>query len=253
MTTEGAEPKPLGVVGLTVDLSQAAAEREKRFAVLIDTRPDAKNQRRGLILRHPYWSGIRDESDPPLFYADAVVRWADEAANANDEQQPEFKAGLEYTDPVSVPNGTTPGISDYSGAWLASIHRVRVGPEQDRHRLGGPGAGAARRCIATRSRPPMATDDRRILRDHVRSRITHGTDFWPDVRAGRCAEVARDALPPPVGRPLDRYDRNRNCHHGNRGSCRKRRGQDLTRGATPAQSAEGREQKPGEQTPTSGL
>ena len=41
-----------------------------------------------------------------------------------------FRAGAEWADPVSVPNGDTPGRSEYSGTWLASVHRVRVGPDQ---------------------------------------------------------------------------------------------------------------------------
>jgi hypothetical protein len=113
---------------MTIDLSETAPERTDRFAVLVDTRPDAKNNRRGLILRHPYWATMKGESDPPLYYADAVVKWADISAKS-DEIVP-FEAGKEYTDPVSQPTDGKDGISEYSGTWLASANRVRVGPEK---------------------------------------------------------------------------------------------------------------------------
>jgi hypothetical protein len=129
MMSDGPDPKPIGVVGLTIDLSEAEPERPDRFAVLIDTRPDAKNHRRGLILRHPYWATMKGAKDPPLYYADEVVRWADESA-AGGEEVVRFEGGAEYTDPVSVPNGDTPGIREYTGEWLASVHRVRVGPDR---------------------------------------------------------------------------------------------------------------------------
>jgi hypothetical protein len=125
--SDGSEPKPLGVVGLMIDLSEVAPERADRFVVLIDTRPDAKN-RRGLILRHPYWADLKGQKDPPLYYADAVVKWADEAAAAGHDLVP--FPGNQYTDPVSQPDGDTPGMSDFSGEWLAAVQRVRVGPEK---------------------------------------------------------------------------------------------------------------------------
>jgi hypothetical protein len=121
--------KPIGVVGMTISLANAPDDQKDRFAVLIDTRPDAKNQRRGLILRHPYWSAMDNENDPPLYYADAVVKWSDAAAVANNDRLP-FEAGEWYIDPVSLPSGDSPGMEKYEGTWLASVHRVRVGPEQ---------------------------------------------------------------------------------------------------------------------------
>jgi hypothetical protein len=120
---DGPGQRPLGVIGLTVDLSQVAPESADRFAVLIDTRPDEKN-RRGLILRHPYWAGMKGDPNPPLFYADAVVKWADESAAADSDALP--FPGAEYTDPVAQADTG----SDYSGEWLAAVQRVRVGPEK---------------------------------------------------------------------------------------------------------------------------
>ena len=62
--SEGPEPKPIGVVGMTIDLADVPPDRSGHFAVLIDTRPDTKNRRRGLILRHPYWAGRQRRSRP---------------------------------------------------------------------------------------------------------------------------------------------------------------------------------------------
>jgi hypothetical protein len=130
VVTDPPESKPVGVVGMTLDLGEVVVDSTDRFAVLVDTRPDAKNGRRGLILRHPYWAGMKNESNPPLYYADDVVKWADEARAAPEGEVVPFEAGKEYTDPVSVPNGDTPGIREFTGTWLASVHRVRVGPER---------------------------------------------------------------------------------------------------------------------------
>lgn len=120
-------PKPVGIVGMTIDLADAPTDRSDHFAVLIDTRPDAKTGRRGLILRHPYWSGMKNEVEPPLYYSDEVVKWAD--ATTGDDRAP-FESGVEYTDPVSVANGDVSRQEGYNGKWLASVHRVRVGPDQ---------------------------------------------------------------------------------------------------------------------------
>ena len=105
--------KPVGVVGLTIDLkgrTKFDGDRE-RFAVLIDTRPD-QNGRRGVIVRHP----VIDEAggaDPPFVYADDVVRWAD-------AKDAEFPGEEHYQDPVGGP---------YAGDWLASAEHVIVRPE----------------------------------------------------------------------------------------------------------------------------
>jgi eukaryotic-like serine/threonine-protein kinase len=126
---DGRDPKPVGIVGMTIDLEDAPAERENQFTVLIDTRPDAKTGRRGLILRHPYWATMKGDPEPPLYYADAVVRWADASAATGDERVP-FAEGPAYTDPVSVSIGDVSGQPGFEGKWLASVHRVRVGPER---------------------------------------------------------------------------------------------------------------------------
>ncbi|MBN9121051.1 MAG: serine/threonine protein kinase, partial [Planctomycetes bacterium] len=126
---DGPGARPLGIVGMTIDLSEVVAESADRFAVLIDTRPDAKNGRRGLVLRHPYWATVRGQPDPPLYYAESVVKWADTADAADDEPVP-FAEGAGYTDPVSTAADGAPGRPEYGGQWLASVHRVRVGPEK---------------------------------------------------------------------------------------------------------------------------
>jgi hypothetical protein len=120
---------PVGIAGMTIDLADAPPDRSDHFTVLIDTRPDAKNNRRGLILRHPYWAEMDGNPDPPLYYADEVVTWADAVSKGGDERAP-FAGGSEYTDPVSRPSGAAPGRAGYEGKWLASVRRVRVGPDQ---------------------------------------------------------------------------------------------------------------------------
>ncbi|VTR99003.1 serine threonine protein kinase : Probable serine/threonine-protein kinase OS=Blastopirellula marina DSM 3645 GN=DSM3645_09987 PE=3 SV=1: Pkinase [Gemmata massiliana] len=127
--SDGPNPKPIGVVGMTIDLADAAPEDANRFSVLIDTRPDFKTGRRGLILRHPYWSATKGESDPPLYYADAVVKWADTMREAGSDTLP-LKGGHEYTDPVAAGDDGVPGQAPYEGKWLASANRVRVGPDK---------------------------------------------------------------------------------------------------------------------------
>lgn len=116
---DGPEPRPLGVVGMTIDLADAPPEQSDHFAVLIDTRPDARSARRGLVLRHPYWAELKGDPDPPLFYADEVVRWMDAHDGGG-----AFEAGAAYTDPVAA------GRPAFAGEWLAAVNRVRVGPEK---------------------------------------------------------------------------------------------------------------------------
>ncbi len=104
----------VGVVGLALDLkghTRVGGERE-RFAVLIDTRPDA-NGKRGLILRHPYLEHVTAGIDMPLAYADEIVKWVD----AKDGPFPQEE---DYQDPVG---------EQYSGEWLASVERVMIRPE----------------------------------------------------------------------------------------------------------------------------
>ena len=123
----GENSEPVGVVGMAIDLKDVAAGRrdDTRFAVLVDTRADAKTAKRGLILRHPYWSKIDDPNNPPLFYAEQIVKWADSGAKVE-----QFVEREEFIDPVFSGSAEASGFSDYNGPWLASAHRVRAGPEQ---------------------------------------------------------------------------------------------------------------------------
>jgi hypothetical protein len=110
---------PAGVVGMTVDLKEGRVDPGPRFAVLVDVRPDAKNGKRGLVLRHPYWAQVGGAEDPPLYYADDVVRWADSGAGAG-----EFPSAGDYADPIATDR------PEFAGPWLASVAKVRVGPER---------------------------------------------------------------------------------------------------------------------------
>ncbi|MCE9563733.1 MAG: serine/threonine protein kinase [Planctomycetes bacterium] len=106
----------IGVVGVTLDLkgkTRVSGDRE-RFAVLIDTRADITG-RRGLIIRHPYMEDLPPGTEVTPFYADEVVKWAD-------EKKSDFAPEEDYHDPVG-------GKFD-GGAWLASVERVIVRPEE---------------------------------------------------------------------------------------------------------------------------
>jgi hypothetical protein len=110
---DDAKSEPIGVLAMTFDLkgqTRVEGDRE-RFAVLVDTRPDAAGKR-GLIIRHPYLEHYKDGSPGlvPLHYAEAVVRWADSG-------KPEFPEEREYADPVG---------GEFAGPWLASVERVVV-------------------------------------------------------------------------------------------------------------------------------
>jgi len=103
-----------GILGMAIDLkgrTRVAGERE-RFAVLIDTRPDATGKR-GLIVRHPYLEGGADGVEPRFVYAEEIVKWADAGGGP-------FAAEEYYEDPVGGP---------FAGGWLASLERVMVRPE----------------------------------------------------------------------------------------------------------------------------
>ena len=117
--SDGPDPRPVGVVGMTIDLDDAPAERADQFATLIDTRPD-KTGRRGLVLRHPCWAEMKGAPEPDLYYAEEIVAWADGPGGAG---APFFSSGS-YADPVSV------GDASFGGTWLAAAYRVRVGPEK---------------------------------------------------------------------------------------------------------------------------
>ncbi len=110
-----AEPggDPLGILGLTLDLrgqTRIEGDRE-RFAVLVDTRPDATG-RPGLLLRHPYLERFHDpegKEQLPLYYADRVVAWAKGAEPGT--------AWADYADPAG---------GAFAGEWLTAAERVRV-------------------------------------------------------------------------------------------------------------------------------
>lgn len=107
---DGSHGEPVGVLGLTLDLSgqpKGDGSREG-FAVLIDTRPDATG-RRGLVVRHPDLDDLPPGGEFPRHYADEVVAWVDGGAAT-------FPDADEYTDPV----GGEPG------GWLAAAERVVV-------------------------------------------------------------------------------------------------------------------------------
>jgi hypothetical protein len=103
---------PLGILGLTFDLrgqTRLEGDRE-RFAVLVDTRPDATG-RPGLLLRHPYLEQFHDpagKDELPLRYADRVVAWAKAGGDG---------AWADYDDPAG---------GDFAGSWLAAAEKVRV-------------------------------------------------------------------------------------------------------------------------------
>src|SRR5205814_4044628 len=103
--TDEAKGDPLGVLALNLDLkgqTRVEGDRE-RFAVLVDTRPNAAGKR-GLILRHPYLEQYKDAATglPPLQYADSVVRWFD-------SRTPDFEEERDYEDPVG---------GEFAGPWL---------------------------------------------------------------------------------------------------------------------------------------
>jgi len=104
----------IGVVGVTIDLkgkTRVSGTRE-RFAVLIDTRPDATG-RRGLIIRHPYLEELHDGAEVVPYYSKQIVDWADAGKS-------EFTSDEDYHDPVG---------GAFEGSWLASVERVMVRPE----------------------------------------------------------------------------------------------------------------------------
>ena len=112
--------EPVGILGLNLDVcGQTKVEGgRERFAVLVDTRPDASGKR-GLVLRHPYLEKYKDAAsaaDMPVYYADEVVRWADTG-------KPEFPAEGGYADPAAA--------EGFDGAWLASAQRVGVRQDRD--------------------------------------------------------------------------------------------------------------------------
>ena len=65
--------QPVGIIGMTDDLMEDEAKQDaSRFAVLVDTRPDSRNGKRGLILRHPYWSTL---ATPRILRSITLSQW----------------------------------------------------------------------------------------------------------------------------------------------------------------------------------
>lgn len=117
----GDEPggEPVGILGMTLDLkgqTKIEGERE-RFAVLVDTRPDATGTR-GLILRHPYLERYKDtpsDFELPVYYAEDVVQWVTDGTR-------EFAPQRDYQDPVG---------GEFAGSWLAAAAAVQVRQDGD--------------------------------------------------------------------------------------------------------------------------
>jgi hypothetical protein len=117
--------EPIGVLAMSVDLKQDAAPADTpRFSVLIDRRPDEKEGRAGLIIRHPYMTRLPPDLPDehlPLYYAHNVV----EALAAQPVQDvpalasPSARVWFEsYTDPVDEPA--------FAGSWLAAAVPVII-------------------------------------------------------------------------------------------------------------------------------
>ena len=234
--------RPVGIIGMTDDLIEDEAKQDaSRFAVLVDTRPDSRNGKRGLILRHPYWSTLADSKNPPLYYAESVVEWADSQARPD-----QFAEREDYVDPVATGDANTPGIPKYAGSWLASLHRVRSGPElidtgwvivvqERRDEVMPPG-----------SRPPVAAQLWSIGSNSLRAVSSRGPDDWDDVSTG-CAPKSRitRALRRWAGLPTGTSSVG-SITTGTSGSLGARTAR---MDATPGQSSQAGEPNPGGETP----
>jgi eukaryotic-like serine/threonine-protein kinase len=116
------QSKPIGVVGMVVDLKlKSHVEMEEstqlsRLAALIDTRPDVSGKR-GLIVRHPYFKSHPPENVDQFVYADDIVRWSDEWRK---DPSTIFPYERDYKDPIGKL------YDDYGGEWLASVMPVVV-------------------------------------------------------------------------------------------------------------------------------
>lgn len=114
--------EPIGVLAMSVDLKQeATAADASRFSVLIDRRPDEKEGRPGLIVRHPYMNRLSPDLPDehlPLYYAEtALMALADPLPATADAPLP---AALveSYADPVDDPA--------FAGLWLAAAVPVVI-------------------------------------------------------------------------------------------------------------------------------
>lgn len=117
--------EPIGVLAMSVDLKQDTAPvHAPRFSVLIDRRPDEKEGRAGLIVRHPYMTRLSPElpdENLPLYYAQSVVEALDASPVRDSPASSSPSAGAwfeSYTDPVADPA--------FAGSWLAAAVPVII-------------------------------------------------------------------------------------------------------------------------------
>jgi hypothetical protein len=116
--------EPIGVLAMSVDLKQDTAPTEApRFSVLIDRRPDEKERRPGLIVRHPYMtrlpSDLLDEN-LPLYYAQAVLDALTKSASAGSSVTATEVWLESYTDPAAEADPA------FAGTWLAAAVPVII-------------------------------------------------------------------------------------------------------------------------------
>ena len=126
--TTSSSAEPVGVVGMTIDLKgrTALAGDRDRFAVLIDTRPDATGKPRA-------------DRAPPLSRRPAAD--GDGTAAVLRRRGGEVGGRGRRQRHRSPPRSTTDDLrrrEPFAGRWLASVERVSSGPRTaaDRHRLG---------------------------------------------------------------------------------------------------------------------
>ena len=213
--------EPIGVLGMSVDLNQEETPGGvNRFSTLVDTHPDA-NGKAGLVVRHPYMASLPSDSDDehlPLYYSEQLVELAKERPSG-------WQLQPEYHDPVER--------EPFDGLWLAAVEPVIVRSGHERPVDTG-------FLIVVQERRDEVMEPVRALQ----WRLTYGaigaalfvlgllallTVGVTSVLDGG-AEVAGDALPPPLGRACHWNRR----HHGHRGNCSGRhRWPDRSRRADP--------------------
>ncbi|MCS7021037.1 MAG: protein kinase [Gemmataceae bacterium] len=125
--------EPLGVLAMSVDLKQeSASAAASRFPVLVDCRPDEKEARPGLIVRHPYMTRLPPElpdEQLPLYYAESILaalgehRSSRPLPNGQTSLPPEVVWLEHYTDPVDDPV--------YAGPWLAAAVPVLIQSDEE--------------------------------------------------------------------------------------------------------------------------
>ncbi|MCI0685052.1 MAG: serine/threonine protein kinase [Gemmataceae bacterium] len=127
------ESAVLGVLGMTVELGQFAglrvgdhdAEKDDRFAVLLDTKEDQLegSPQRGLILQHPWFEELRSKQSgklPMLRLAPQQLKRLEELRKAR--LHPETPANGNDVDT----NYQDPAGGDYAGRWLAAFEPVII-------------------------------------------------------------------------------------------------------------------------------